>query len=144
MKRPTAIGLWALATVALAALTTLLVLRWQTPPSREIHDFHQWMHRHLELTPEQHAALEPAEHRYEETRRNLDARIAAAGRDLAEAVRSGNGDSPEIRDALQRLHAAQGELQQATLDHFFDMKEPLDPGQAEKLLQWTHDRLLHP
>jgi Spy/CpxP family protein refolding chaperone len=144
VKRSLAIGLWALATVVLATLTSLLVLRWNAPPAPETGDFHQWMHQHLDLTPEQHKALEPAERRYEETRRQLDARIAAAGRDLAEAVRSGKADSPAIRDALQRLHAAQGELQQATLDHFFEMKEPLGPGQAEQLLQWTHDRLLHP
>lgn len=144
MKRPTAIGLWALGTVVLATATSLLVLRWKSPTGPEAPDFHQWMHQHLELTPEQHAALEPAERRFEETRRELEARIAAAGSDLAQAVRTGKGDTPEIRDALQRLHAAQGELQQATLDHFFEMKEPLDPEQSEKLLQWTHDRLLHP
>ncbi len=144
MSRPVALGLWALATVALAAGTSLLVLGWKSPPEPETPDFHAWMHEHLDLTPAQHDALEPAEQRFEKSRLEIEARIASAGRDLAAAVRAGDGDSPAIRDALQRLHTAQGELQQATLDHFFEMKEPLDPEQAEKLLQWTHDRLVHP
>lgn len=142
MKRSAAISLWALASAALAAVTSIAVVRLL--PAPEPPDFHQWMHENLGLTPAQHDALEPAERRFEEARREIQSRIDGAGRDLAEAVRSGNGDSPEIRDALRRLHAAQGELQQATLDHFFEMKEPLDPAQAEKLLQWTHDRILHP
>jgi Spy/CpxP family protein refolding chaperone len=68
--------------------------------------------------------------------------IAEAGRALAAAVRKGQAGSPEIDAALTRLNAAQAELQRATLDHFFAMKDHLEPDQAEKLLEWTHDSLL--
>ena len=64
------------------------------------------------------------------------------GRDLADAVRRGKSGAPEIDVALTRLNAAQAALQRATLAHFFAMKDHLEPAQAEKLLQWTHDSIL--
>jgi Spy/CpxP family protein refolding chaperone len=150
MKPPLATAAWALATVLLAGLTAFLVTRSTgkqeatasaSVPGSEA-DFHQWMHDRLEITPDQHAALEPFEHAFETERERLRAEIAKAGRDLAEGVRKGDPASPEIEDALTRLNAAQAELQRATLDHFFAMKRHLDPAQAEKLLEWTHDSIV--
>jgi Spy/CpxP family protein refolding chaperone len=89
------------------------------------------MHERLVLTDAQHSALEPFEHAYEEKRKSLGAKIVSAGRELAAAVREGNRGAPEIDQALGKLNEAQAELQRATLDHFFAMKEHLDPEQAE-------------
>ncbi len=148
MKPPLATAAWALATVLLAGLTAFLVARSigrpevsaATPGSEA--DFHQWMHERLDITPDQHAALEPFEHAFETERERLRAEIAQAGRDLAQGVRKGDPESPQIDDALTRLNAAQAALQRATLDHFFAMKRHLDPTQAEKLLEWTHDSIV--
>jgi Spy/CpxP family protein refolding chaperone len=144
VKRPAAFALWALATIVLAGGTSMLVHRVGRSHSHREADFHQWMHRNLQLTPQQHDALEPAEQRFAERQAALRSEISDAGRALAVAIRSGDADSPEIVAALDRLNNAQAELQRATLKHFFEMKEQLDPEQAEKLRQWTHDRLLHP
>ncbi|MCH7228492.1 periplasmic heavy metal sensor [Haloferula sp. A504] len=144
MKRATAVFLWALATVLLAAGTSLVVLHWFHPQDDPEADFHQWMHQHLVLSPAQQEALESAESRFAARQEVLLGEIAEAERALAAAIRSDDADSPAIAEALEQLHKAQGELQHLTLDHFFEMKEQLDPEQAEKLRQWTHDRLLHP
>lgn len=144
MNRATAFVLWALATVALAAVTSIVVLRWFGSHNEPETDFHQWMHRNLKLSPDQHDALEPAEQRFAARQEVLLREIAEAERALAAAIRSDDADSPGIAKALAQLHDAQGELQQLTLAHFFEMKEQLDPEQAERLRQWTHDRLLHP
>lgn len=137
--------LWMFATVALAAGTAFVAARMGAGQHRHgepERDFHQWMHDRLSLTGEQHEALEPVERAYEAERKRLREEIAAAGRDLAAAVRAGKAGAPEIDAALSRLNGAQAALQRATLDHFFAMKDRLDPGQAEKLLQWTHDSIL--
>jgi Spy/CpxP family protein refolding chaperone len=148
MKPPLATAAWAFATVLLAGLTAFLVTRSTgkheasaAVPGSEA-DFHQWMHDHLEITPDQHEALEPFEHAFETERERLRGVIAKAGRDLANGVRQGKPGSPEIEDALTRLNTAQAELQRATLHHFFAMKDHLDPAQAEKLLDWTHDSIV--
>ncbi|MCB1085657.1 MAG: periplasmic heavy metal sensor [Verrucomicrobiae bacterium] len=106
-------------------------------------DFHAWMHSQLTLTPEQAIALEPFEHSFEIEKDRIGKEIQSAGLELADAVRDGNRDSPEIATALDRLNGARKELQKATLDHFFVMRDHLDPDQAQRLLQWTHDSLLH-
>lgn len=145
MKRPTEIILWAAATVALSGLTAWLVggMKRDAAKGEAGHDLHHWMHERLVLSESQHEALEPFESAYEESRRALSGKITDAGRELAQAVRSGNPESPEVDRALVKLNAAQAELQRSTLDHFFAMKEHLDPEQAEKLLEWTHDSIVH-
>ncbi|HRX56331.1 MAG TPA: periplasmic heavy metal sensor [Verrucomicrobiales bacterium] len=105
-------------------------------------DFHAWMHSQLALTAEQKAELAPFEVAYEAQRNRVTKDIHAAGKDLADAVRRGQRDSSAIAEALDRMNAARMELQKLTLDHFFVMKEHLDPDQAQSLLQWTHDSLL--
>ncbi|RYD66221.1 MAG: periplasmic heavy metal sensor, partial [Verrucomicrobiaceae bacterium] len=135
--------LWMVATVALAGVTAYLVVRTVTKPATvRSPELHEWMHEQLALTRQQHDALEPIEHDYEAQRERLKIEITNAGRDLAEAVRKGKSGSPEIEAALSRLSTAQAALQRATLVHFFAMRDHLDPAQAEKLLQWTHDSLL--
>nr|WP_265594810.1 periplasmic heavy metal sensor [Haloferula sp. BvORR071] len=134
-----------MATVALAATTAFLVSngtqrRHGQAASEE--DFHRWMHEQLAITPAQHDALEPLEEAFERDRERLRQEIAVAGRELANAVREGKSSSSGVDAALARLNAAQAKLQRATLDHFFAMKDHLDPAQAEKLLQWTHDSIL--
>lgn len=104
-------------------------------------DFHAWMHEHLDITPEQHAALESVEAEFEQSRTRLKAEIRAAGLELAEVIRKAEAGDPRIKDALQRLNRSQAELQHRTLDHFFAMKRFLRPAQAAKLLDWTHDSL---
>lgn len=105
-------------------------------------DLHAWMHAHLELTPEQHAAMEPGENAFALQRAQLTEKVKAAGIALAEAIRdSKDGKNPAIDAALQQLNQAQAELQRATIDHFFTMKRYLRPAQARTFLQWTHDSL---
>lgn len=148
MNRWPARLLWALATVLLAGGTAYFVTRavphgQATPhPAAVEDDFHHWMHEQLKLTTAQHDALDPIEKSFEKERARLRTEITGAGRDLADAVRHGKSGSPEIEAALTRLNTAQAALQRATLGHFFAMKEHLEPAQAEKLLQWTHDSIL--
>lgn len=145
--------LWALATIASAALTAFLV-SWLAVKPRPIvaappqpasseASFHAWLHENLHISPEQHEKLAPFEEKYEADRLRLREEIRVAGQQLAAAIRENKRDSPNLATALRRLNTAQGELQQATLDHFFVMKDHLQPEQAEKLLLWTHDNILH-
>jgi hypothetical protein len=137
--------LGALGTVLLAGVTAYFVSRSVQRPQASAaarDDLHHWMHERLALTSAQHEALDPIEKAFEGERVRLGAELGVAGRELADAVRQGKSGAPEIDSALIRLNAAQAALQRATLEHFFAMKEHLDPAQAEKLLQWIHDSLL--
>lgn len=142
--------LWLIATVAVAALTALAVNR-RVPAgkpdsaasmnaSAEL-SLHDWMHHHLEISASQHAVLDPLESAYEKERVQLRQSVRQLGSDLAIAIRDA-APAPDILAAQEKLNAAQGLLQQATLKHFIEMKQHLTPAQAAKLAAWTHDSIL--
>lgn len=71
----------------------------------------------------------------------LEESLATAGHDLAHAIQDHGRDSPELSAALSRVNGLQLELQELTINHFFDMEAHLDPDQAQKLFEWTHDSI---
>lgn len=140
--------LWSLATVVLAALVSFGVARYAIRDAMPEGDsseqtFHAWLHDNLSITAEQEQRLLPHEEAFEKDRDRLRRDIKEAGRKLALAIREHEADSDEVKLARENLVRFQGELQQATLDHFFAMKEFLTPEQGEKLLEWTHDSIIH-
>ena len=145
------IFLWLTATAAMAALTSWIVTNRPRPPDSSLKksggreavalSLHEWMHRQLSLSPAQHTALEPLESYYEAERARLRADIGRLAKELALAMRDCAPDAGVLSIQV-KLHAAQGELQQATLKHFIAMRQHLNPRQARELALWTHDSLL--
>ena len=141
------IYLWLIATILVAALTAWAVTqRLPSPPEASIQapsglSLHEWMHQHLEISSAQHAILDPLESAFESQRVQLRQQIRQSGEVLAIAIRDAAPD-PAILAHQEKLNAAQGRLQQATLKHFIEMKHHLNPAQAEKLAAWTHDSIL--
>ena len=102
---------------------------------------HEWIHKRLDLTPDQQKALEPIETKFAERKRNLMSEIRSANKELAEAIKQDQANSPRVSTAVEKIHHAQGKLQEATLEHVFEMKEVLTPEQYQKLLNLTADEL---
>lgn len=141
---------WSIGTIVVAALVSWGVARYtlkhgHSHPHSETGnaDLHHWLHENLGISAEQEALLLPIELAFEKESAQCQEEIEAAGLALAEAIRNDPEDSDEIEASRLRLHAAKGELEELTLQHFFAMKKHLSPEQGEKLLQWTHDSLLH-
>ena len=104
-------------------------------------DAHAWIHTQLGITAEQEKALEPVEQRYAEQKKHFGEMLRIANAELGKAILEERSDSERVKAAVARIHAAQGELQNATLQHIFEMKSVLTPQQYEKLLQSTADAL---
>lgn len=104
-------------------------------------DYHYWIHSRLGLKPEQEKALEPIEENFSRRRQELIARIRQGNRELAEAIVADRSDSPRVKEAVEKIHRAQGELQQAVLEHVFAMRFVLTPAQYEHLTKMTADAL---
>lgn len=136
---------WSVATVFVAAAVSYATALFATrQAAEEGADLHLWLHRHLGLSEAQEARLLPMERHFEAQRRLHRREIEEASRRLAEAILvEGRADSPAIEEAHEAFLRAQAKLQRSTLDHFFAMKEHLDPEQRDRLLEWTHDSLLH-
>lgn len=111
---------------------------------REIaHDPHQWLHEQLNITAEQDKKLEPIEARFAERKEALEAEMHQADRELATAINEDGNYSPRVKQSVDKIHAAMGELQKVTLEHLFEMHSVLTPEQRKKLNSLTTDALTH-
>ncbi len=128
--------------VTVAAISSFCTLRWVAarPPVVSA-EAHEWLHRELHITPEQHKALEPIEKRFAEKERMHREEMRTANRELAAAIRKGNANSPEIAAAVHKIHLHMGDLQKDSLDHIFEMRAVLTPEQGDKLLQLAEKAL---
>jgi len=137
-----------LCSVILAGTTAWIVTNWFLHRHGESHaqdhsepDFHAWMHEHLDITPEQHAIMEPLVAEFAERRVILRTAIRKSGHEVAESISAADPNDIRLKSALEALNRSQGDLQRLTLDHFFAMKRHLRPAQAKRLLDWTYDSL---
>ncbi len=85
--------------------------------------------------------MAPLEQRYEDQKRHGNELINLANMELAQAILTDKGDSPRVRSAIAKIHEAQGELQNATVQHVFEMRVILRPEQYDKLLNLTANAL---
>lgn len=129
--------------LAVVAVVSSSVTAWVlTKQERTIpQDYHAWIHQELALTDEQERKLGPSERRYEESKRHLTELIRLANQELGQAISEDRYNSPRVQAAGQRIHAAMGELQHATLEHIFEMKEVLEPEQYDRLITLTREAL---
>ena len=104
-------------------------------------DSHAWIHTQLGITAEQEKALKPIEQRYSEQKKHYGEMLRIANAELGRAILEDRSDSERVKAVVARIQQAQGELQNATLQHIFAMKSVLTPAQYEKLRQSTADAL---
>ena len=128
-----------LAIVAVVASASCLLTRTLFHPAGM--DSHEWLHAQLGITADQERVLEPIEAKYARRKVELAAAIREANAELATVILEDKQSSPRVNAAIEKIHAAQGELQMVTLDHLFAMKPALTGEQFDKLLRLTADAL---
>ena len=116
----------ALASGAATWASATWVMRERQPPS-----LHSVVHEQLDLSAEQNRRLDAIEARFAARRPTLEAEVRAANRELAAAIAASDGDTPQVQAAIDRFHAAMGDLQKATITHVFEMRSVLTPAQAD-------------
>lgn len=142
MKKPIQFFLLLLV-VAVVAVGSCLLTRVIMPTMNHSgpEDAHTWIHEQLGITAAQEKTLEPIEHRYAERRDQLVQAIKQANAELAAVMQEDKAASPRVNAAIEKIHAAQGELQMVTIAHVFEMKSALTSEQGDKLLRLTADAL---
>ena len=90
---------------------------------------HQFVHEELVLTEDQNSRLETLEARFAVERAALESSLRAANARLAQAMDAEHEYGPEVSAAIDDVHGHMGELQKATGQHVFDMREILEPEQ---------------
>lgn len=104
-------------------------------------DTHNYLHSKLEITSEQENQLQGIEGTYQKRKLHLEETIRLANMELADAIKKNPSFSPEVQQAVDKIHNAMGELQKASLEHLFQMQPILTPQQNEKLKNLMMDAL---
>lgn len=103
---------------------------------------HEKLHHELGLTAEQESRISEMERHFAETRRNLEAEMRAANRDLAAALQKDHTFGPSAKQSIERFHEAMGRLQEQTITHVLAMRQVLTPQQAERFDRMVSDALV--
>lgn len=104
-------------------------------------DTHNYLHSKLGITKEQDTKLQEIEANYQKRKLYLEETIRLANMELAEAIKKNPSFSPDVQQAVDKIHVAMGELQKASLEHLFQMQPILSPQQNEKLKNLMTDAL---
>ena len=92
---------------------------------------HEYVHKELELTPDQTSRLDEIEALHAAQKAELEASLRAANARLAQAIEAEHEYGPEVSAAIDDVHQQMGALQKATIEHVFEMRELLDSEQQE-------------
>ncbi len=95
-------------------------------------ELHELLHHKLTLDQGQQARLDELEQRFAVQRRAVELELRTDNAQLAVAIEAEHGNGPRVTAAVDRSHAAMGELQKATLAHMFAMRQILRPDQAAR------------
>lgn len=104
-------------------------------------DTHSYLHEKLGITKEQDIKLQGIEADYQKRKLRLEETIRLANMELADAINKNPSFSPEVQQAVDKIHTAMGELQKASLEHLFQMQPILTQEQNEKLKKLITDAL---
>ena len=107
---PLALALAAIAIISAASsfLTLRIVSRDEAYPAK---DYHEWIHKRLNMTAEQERRSLASERHYEETKRHLEEVIRLANSELAESILHDKSYSPSVEKSVAEIHNAMGQLQ---------------------------------
>ncbi|MEA1619164.1 periplasmic heavy metal sensor [Erythrobacter sp. T5W1-R] len=122
----------AVSVVALALVGVWIGRMMQPAPQHSGAELHALMHAGLDLDPAQERALAVLERDFAAKREALEARLKADNSRLADAIAAEHQYGPRVSAAVDASHVAMGELQKATLEHVFAMREILRPDQQAK------------
>ncbi|MDQ8209443.1 periplasmic heavy metal sensor [Coraliomargarita sp. SDUM461003] len=148
VKRILSLGVIALLFVVLCVGLSVFVTRSLTNGSagwrNDMSEGHQWLHEALELTAQERAAIDSFEGQYHQERdeltREFDARIANLRQILVES----DEYVPAVDRAIHRIHEVHGQLQELSIQHYYDMLSVLPPQKQDKLRELAVQALSQP
>jgi Spy/CpxP family protein refolding chaperone len=105
---------------------------------------HHWLHEALELTEQEEAAIDAFEGDYRSERERLVKEFNSRVGDLRQILVSNDQYVPEVDAAIHRLHEVHGELQELSIQHYYDMLNVLPPEKKDKLRQLAVKALSQP
>ena len=99
------------------------------------------IHHELKLTVEQERRIADLESKFALDRKDLEAQMRGANRDLARALDAEHGYGDQAKAAIAQFHNAMARLQEDTIRHILEMRAVLTPEQAARFDTIVRDSL---
>ena len=93
---------------------------------------HEFVHERLDLDADQERRLDELEQRFAIENAQLELALRGANASLAEAMDSEHQYGPKVTAAIDDVHDNMGDLQKATVQHVFAMREILNERQRRE------------
>lgn len=110
-------------------------------PHENAGDMHSVFHDQLKVTAEQEEQLAGIEKEFKRLKALYQGQMKTANMELAQAIKEGGYESPEIEVIVHKIHGAMGSLQALSLEHLADMQKVLMPTQNQKLQEMVVEQL---
>ncbi len=138
--------LFFLMIVACAAIGGVLIGQNFLGKSSAVHrhaagDMHALFHHDLNLNAQQDKKLAVIEKDFRRQRALYEEQMKLANMELAEAIKGSGYYSPQVQEAVDKIHGAMGELQKLTLQHLADMQGILSEKQNRQLEEKVVEQL---
>ena len=138
--------LFFLMTVACAAIGGVLFGQKFLGKSSHVHhhaagDMHALFHRDLNLNAQQEKELAVIEKDFSRKKALYEEQMKLANMELAGAIKDGGYSSPQVQQAVDKIHGAMGALQKLTLQHLADMQAILSEEQDQQLEEKVIEQL---
>ncbi|MBC2603841.1 periplasmic heavy metal sensor [Puniceicoccus vermicola] len=128
-----ALGLIVLC-VAVSSLTSHLLSSEEGWTRHDDADGHHWLHRELDLTPEEAARIDEFEPAYRQERAELQRQFQAKVQELKKEITTSDEFTPQTDQLIHELHIIHGQLQELSIRHYFQMMQVL-PEEKQVRLQ---------
>jgi len=109
--------------------------------NKYIEKSHSYFHETLNLTPEQLNKLIPLEKKFSEQKLFYENQIHQANIELGDVMKKEKAYTEEVKKAVEKVHAAMGQLQKVTIVHLFEMRKLLDATQAQIFDNYVADAM---
>lgn len=96
-------------------------------------DGHQWLHKELDLTPEELAAINTFEPDYRKDRMELQRQFQQKIEELRQKIVRSNEFSDDAKATIHELHIIHGQLQELSIRHYYQMMNVLPPDKQARL-----------
>jgi Spy/CpxP family protein refolding chaperone len=105
---------------------------------------HQWLHKEIDLTVEEAAAIDAFEAPYREKRAQLQKEFNNRVQAIAALLENSDQVTPAVTHAVHELHLVHGQLQELSIAHYFEMLSVLPPEKQDMLRKLAVDALSTP
>lgn len=119
--------------VLVSFVTTRLIVDSSDWREQDAEHGYPWLHRKLDLSDAEAAAMDALEPEYRKERAELEKNFQRRILTLRDLIVNSQELTPEVRHAIHELHIVHGQLQELSIKHYYKMMNALPEDKQTRL-----------